>query len=121
MTLDSPRQFREQTSSERAILGRLLTAAFGGREEIREQILDARVRELDEERSLEFRLGTRVRAPVKKRIPVEGSALDEDGIPIHFLLHVVNGYATELEVFKADCSRIKKMPAVADIEVVSTP
>jgi hypothetical protein len=61
------------------------------------------------------------RAAVKKRIPVEAEGLDEDGITVHFLLHVVDGFATELEVYKDDGSLIKRRPSPNDLKVIVLP
>jgi hypothetical protein len=56
-------------------------------------------------------------AVVEKRIPVEADAVDEDGIHVHFLLHVVKGFAKELEVYKDDGSPIRRMPSPGDLEM----
>jgi hypothetical protein len=44
------------------------------------------------------------RFPYKVRVPVEMSALQSDNVPIMFLLHVVDGFIDELEVYTADSS-----------------
>jgi hypothetical protein len=41
-------------------------------------------------------------ADVIRRIPVEAEYDDGDGIRVHLLLHVLNGYMNELEVFRED-------------------
>jgi hypothetical protein len=104
---------------ERALMQRLLAADFPGKEEIAKQLAGCRVRIIDDEGSLEFEPRDAARpATVKKRIPVEADAADEDGIHVHFLLHVVKGFAKELEVYKDDGSPIKRMPCPDDLEVI---
>lgn len=44
--------------------------------------------------------------PFQIRVPVEMIAIQDDGMPIMFNLHVINGYINELEVFKMDSSPI---------------
>jgi hypothetical protein len=111
--------FREPTRTERDVVQRLLTADFRGKAEIARQLAIYRVRIIDEEGSLEFELnGAAKPAEVEKRIPVEAEALDEDGICIHILLHVVEGFVSELEVYKDDGSPIKRMPSSGDLEMV---
>jgi hypothetical protein len=51
-------------------------------------------------------------------VPVEGSGSDTDGVPIHLLVHVVDGLAVELEIYKADGSPILSMPPLDAIEVI---
>ncbi|HKI03790.1 MAG TPA: hypothetical protein VKK31_17550 [Thermoanaerobaculia bacterium] len=54
---------------------------------------------------------------VPRRIPIEKHFKDSDGVMIHILLHVVEGLVSELEVFKGDSSRVKKMPPAELLEV----
>jgi hypothetical protein len=51
--------------------------------------------------------GDAPRAPVALRIPVEGMAADADGVAIAVLLHVVDGWVTELEVYRVDGKQIR--------------
>jgi hypothetical protein len=48
-----------------------------------------------------LRLSTHVPTPaiVDRRIPIEGSYVDSDGVRVHVLLHVVDGYLEEFEVY----------------------
>lgn len=57
------------------------------------------------------------RAPVHVRVPVEGSGIDSDGVSIYVLVHVVDGVAVELEIYKADGSPILSMPVPEAIEL----
>ena len=52
------------------------------------------------------------------RVPVEGSGSDSDGVPIYVLVHVVDGLAVELEIYKADGSPILSMPPPEAFEVM---
>lgn len=114
--------FREPTPTEAEVMQRLFSADFPGKEEIAKQLAGFRVRTIDDEGSLELELRDAARpATVEKRIPVEADAVDEDGIHIHFLLHVVNGFAKELEVYKDDGTPIRRMPSPDDLEIIVLP
>lgn len=94
---------------ERQWLEHILSVPFVQRDDIVKQINDAEiVREYtDGYLSLQFRPS--VTAPplsIQKRVPVEMRAFREDKSPIQFLLHIVNGYVSELEIFCADSSDI---------------
>ena len=106
---------------ERGYIDRLLTAGFPGRDELARQLTSVLVRRIDDQGSLELVPQNDVRAPVVKRVPVEGEAVDVDGVPIYFLLHVVDSRAHELEIYKADGSRISRMPSPEQVEVVALP
>jgi hypothetical protein len=114
--------FREPTRTEAEVIQRLLAADFPGKEDIVEQLAGCRVRTIDDEGSLELELSHVSKpAAVEKRIPVEADAVDEDGIHVHFLLHVVNGFAKELEIYKDDGTSIRRMPCADDLEVIVLP
>ncbi|OAI39476.1 hypothetical protein AYO38_07545 [bacterium SCGC AG-212-C10] len=49
-------------------------------------------------------------SPLGRRIVAEGEAKDIDGIPIYLLLHMVDGKLHELEIYKADGSRMVELP-----------
>jgi hypothetical protein len=49
-------------------------------------------------------------APVRRRIPVEAEGRDEDGGTIHVLLHVLDGYLWELELYRSDGEQIRRRP-----------
>ena len=40
------------------------------------------------------------------RVPVELRVYKENHVPVQFLLHIINGYVNELEIFNADSSKI---------------
>jgi hypothetical protein len=57
------------------------------------------------------------RAPVRTRIPVEAEGVDQDGVPIHFLLHVVDGFAKELEIYREDSGPVRRLPSPDTLEL----
>jgi hypothetical protein len=113
---------RDMTLTERRIIDRLFEAQFAGHSELRTQLKDCPVRQLDEAGSLELHPNAQSpSAKVVKRIPVEAEGSDEDGVRVHILLHVVNGKARELEIYKDDGSRIRRLPEPAMLDVVVLP
>jgi hypothetical protein len=79
------------------------------------------LRTIDEDGGLEFRSDVGGEAPVVKRIPVEAEAKDDDGFRVHALLHVVGGRPTELEIYKDDGSRVKRIPPASAFELIVLP
>jgi hypothetical protein len=120
-----PEEFRPLTEPERAIIERLLTEQFEGRDAVLEQIEVCRVRRFEPEHcgSLEFQVsGDAALIPGSHPshdtpVPVEGRAMDSDGFPLEVLLFHRNGLLQELEIVVYS-DRMKRMPAAADIEVV---
>ncbi len=49
---------------------------------------------------------------------MEAQAPDSDGIHVHFLLHVVSGFAAELEIYKDDGTPIGRLPRADELEVM---
>lgn len=103
---------RELFPNERALIEQLLATRFEGRDEIRSQLDTARViaeGQVDT-RTVRFELASHINAPVRTalRVPVEGEAADEDGVAIAVLLHVANGLATELEMYRVDGQPIRQ-------------
>jgi hypothetical protein len=115
------RTFRAPSKTERAIFSRLLEAEFPGRDELREQLADAVVRTIDEYGSLEIKAEAGPSADVTKRVPVEAEAEDSDGVPVYYLLHVLNGRAIELDAYKADGASIQRPPEPRDLQVIVLP
>lgn len=114
--------FREPAPTEREVMQKLLAADFPGQREIAAQLANCRVRTIDDEGSLELELSDAAKpAMVERRIPVEAEGVDEDGIYVHVLLHVVKGFAKELEVYKDDGSAIRRIPSACDLKVVVPP
>lgn len=103
-----PSASRVLSGLEEEILLRLLNAGVPGHNELLAQVKDMKVRQIDAEGSL--RLEPRSDAPaatVDDRIPVEAEFPDNDGISVRVLLHVVNGFLSELEIYKDDLTPIQ--------------
>ena len=88
-------------------LAQLLTATFHGKDEIAQQLAVTRGRVIDADGSLELSVRNAPPASVARRVPVEAEAEDIDGITFHVLLHVVDGYVDELEVYREDGQSMK--------------
>lgn len=114
--------FRPLTVEERAILGRLLDEPFLGRDEAEAQVATCLVRRIDEDHcgSLEFLVQSEVLIPDSRDydtpFPVEGRAMDVDGIPVEVLLFHRNGLLRELE-FVVFSDRMKRMPRADEIQI----
>jgi hypothetical protein len=106
------------TRQERTYINRLLHLDFPGKEELARQLAEALVRTIDQNGSLEILVRGGPRAEVKRRIPVEGQFADADGVPIHILLHAPGGFASELEVYREDSSRVLAMPSADQLELL---
>jgi len=102
--------FREIRAQEAALLERLLAREFPGSAELREQLRTISVAEIDADGSLRLSTRASIRAAVSRRIPVEASYVDRDGVRVHLLLHVVDGYLDELEVLREDSGPIMSRP-----------
>jgi uncharacterized protein DUF6984 len=113
--------FRTPRPMEVDLPKRLLAADFPGAHELREQLVTAKVRSADDDGCLEFLIIGGPPAPVTQRVPVEGEAIDQDGVGIHCLLFVTNGVMSRLEFYKDDNSEIRKRPDVEGWEVVALP
>ena len=114
--------YEELKPYHRAILDKLLSEQFPGRDEILTQVHNSTAKVVEDYKddygSVEFSVHARTRSPVLKHVPVYGTALDEDGVPIEFLLHVVDGFIKELEIVKLDGTAIKKMPAASELDLI---
>lgn len=106
-SFDPGAEFRPLHPSERELLAALLAQPFPGNEALAVQIAQATARPIDGDGSLELSVGGAPAAAVTRRIPVEAEAEDRDGVTIHVLLHVVDGYAIELEVFREDSAPVE--------------
>ncbi len=100
--------FRAPTSYEKSILSQLLSASFPGKEQLQEQLVKVTVCPIDENGSLALRVSGGPVAKVTKRIPVEAEYPDSDGVPVHVLLHVVEGKLDELEIYREDSLMVRK-------------
>ena len=84
------------------ILTALVAEPFPGRDEIALQLAVARSRRIDDHGCLALSARDAPRATVLRRIPIEAEADDLDGMTIHILLHVIDGYIDELELYRED-------------------
>ena len=109
--LDPPRQL---SPWERDVLEALLAVPFPGAEELKEQLGSVKVAEEygGDDPSVIFSVAQHAAlpAPVKRRIPVEAEGLDEDGATIQVLLHVIDGFVWELEVYRPDGEPMQCVP-----------
>lgn len=107
----SKSEYRVPTEYEANLIGLFLKQNFVGVEEVRLQLKEFLVKNLDAEGSIGFLLqGQTPLAIVRHRVPVEACALDKDGVMIHALLHILDGRAEELEFYKDDSSEILEYP-----------
>jgi hypothetical protein len=60
-----------------------------------------------------------LRAEVNHRIPTEAEGNDIDGVRIHILLHVVDGFMDEVQFFREDPSDIKELPPPETLEIIN--
>jgi hypothetical protein len=114
---------RDLTPEERRILERLLSYAFPGGDELREQLVGTKVDgactcgcptvDLLPERS------ERLRAPVRRQIPIEATGRDTDGGQLGVLLHVIDGYLSELEIYSPDGQPICGYPEPDALQIFS--
>jgi|SRR5215212_5628341 len=110
-------QAREMTANERLLIARLLETPFPGSDAVAEQLQNCLVLPVGSSGTLDFLIGTGRRAEVRTSVPVEAEAEDIDGITIHLLLHVIEGTARGLEVYKEDSSQVIKMPAPSKLRI----
>lgn len=99
---------------EREVLETLLGVPFPGSEELRAQLGALRVSEeyTGDDPSVIFSVTRPATppAPVRRRIPIEAEAPDSDGATIQILLHVVDGFIWELELYRPDGKPIQRRP-----------
>jgi len=106
---------------ERSVLTRLLAYEFPGCDGLASQLAGLTVaRRWVPSGSLDLQVARGADpAKVRRRVPVEGEAIDADGIPIHFLVHVADGLLRRLEIFKEDLSAPSYRPPPEAIRVTS--
>jgi hypothetical protein len=113
---------RSPSSWEAAVLERLLSRKYPGVEELRRQLRGAQVEPLpahgDHCRSIRILPMVSDPAPVVNWVPVRAVGLDSDGVPVLIFLHTQAGAVTELEVLKADSSRIRALPTPESLELI---
>jgi len=107
------RNWRTMTDRERALVDRLLSRSFPGRDELVAQLQTVTVCRIDCEGSLEFRVSGPL-ANLANGAPVTGRFVDrqgeELGPAVNILLHVADGRLSELEIYKDDGNKIAESP-----------
>lgn len=112
---------RPPNDEERAILNRLLSTPFPGRDELLRQANSVKVsNECDCCPTITLMVDRLPlnKAEVKRRIPVEAEGVDQDGNTIHYLLHVIEGYLSELEVYREDSYCIRNLPNPDSLKLI---
>lgn len=104
---------RSLSGWESELLGRLLSAKFPGRDELRRQAETALVERIESQGAPALLFETDEALPVARvvgRVPVEGECQDVDGVGVHVLLHVQHGRLAEIEIFREDGEPIQQVP-----------
>jgi hypothetical protein len=115
--------FRALQNGERRLLETLLDhRQFDGRDQLREQLESTTARLIleyqDNYGSIELHVSNGPPSSGRKRVPVEGQYLDDDGIPVWLLLHINReGSMCELEIVRADGKRLISIPTPERLEV----
>jgi hypothetical protein len=110
MCPDEPGGLRPLSAPEMDLLQRLVSADFQGAEALRRQLADTLVEPIDRDGSLRLRPVDPTPAAVSRRIPVEATYADADGVLVHVLIHVINGALHELEVYREDSGAVVVAP-----------
>lgn len=93
---------RAASPEEMDLLQHMLSAHFPGSEDLKRQMWSVVVEQIDRNGSLLLRPVAPTHATVSRRIPVEASYLDSDGVLVHVLIHVRDGVLNELEIYRED-------------------
>jgi len=114
--------FRPLHDSEKRLLETLLEHRFDGQDQLREQLKSTTARLIleyhDNYGSIELSVSNGPPASCRKRVPVEGQFLDDDGIPVWLILHVNReGFMCEFEVVRADGKPLISTPTPERLEV----
>lgn len=114
--------YRVFCEREKRWITHLLHPDFAHKDILKKQIYTAKVKKTNygSNISLEFKLAKGVEAyPIEGRVPLEMRAYQKEKAPLVFLLHVIDGYADEIEIFSADSSIIDEEDiALDDLEYV---
>ena len=101
--------YRKLNTMEKKWLDKLLDTDFKGKDILVKQISKSQVTYEKEYAfiSLKFEEVNSIEEyPYPVRVPVEMRAYQEEGAPIVFLLHIIDGLVNELEIISADSSQI---------------
>ena len=116
----------ELTPDEVALISRLLSQPFPGRDVLVEQMFSTRVSWIESNGSPAVLLHVdpaAPRAPVSQRTPIEAELIgdDNDGASIHYVLHVVDGCLAEIEIYREDGEPVRDLPPVAKLRHAYSP
>ena len=113
---------RSLTNDEQQLIAQLLQRPFAGRDALRAQLADARVVACGtrDTRTLVFAPPSPnvPQANTESRVPVDAVIADDDGTDIEVLLHVVGGFARELEIYRVDGAPILRHSLDAPVKPV---
>ena len=108
------------TNQEKNWLKEILSCNFQNKETVVQQLENATIYRdyTSGYLSMKFSVDKSIPAvKVTKRVPVEMHVFKDGKNPIVFLLHVINGYVTELEVYCADLSEIDSHIDIYDAKI----
>jgi len=108
------------SNRERNWINQLLSHDFPGKENIILQLENAIVSRqyTSGYLSLKFSIdGSIPSVEISKSVPVEMRVFKDGQSPIVFLLHVLNGYVSELEIYYADLSEIDENIDISNAEI----
>lgn len=109
------------TVDEKQIIARLFEFPFPGSDDLAKQVKNCLVRSIDENGSLDFLVKEDPTEKVSSPVPVEAEAEDLDGTTIHILMHVIDGIARGIEVYKEDSSSVRQFPKPSQLRLFSPP
>jgi hypothetical protein len=115
MCADELGGLRPPSATETELLRRLLRVNFQGAETLSRQLENAFVEPIDSNGSLRLRPVDPNPATVTRRVPVEATYADADGVLVHVLIHVMDGVLDELEVYREDSGTVAVAPADASM------
>jgi len=111
------------TATERGILGFLLSAPCTGRDQLVQQresakaVIDSRMRPPNLVR-LSVERDPATYARVAFRVPMMAEAHDTDGMVVHILLHVIDGYMDVLQTYREDPGHLTGLPNPEALQIV---
>jgi hypothetical protein len=100
----------------------MLENDFPGRDELKAQLKDGLVETVesygDNYGSIRFKAGVEALGPGWHNVAVTATVMDRDGIPISYLLHVIDGRVlNKLEIVKENGGVIQSRPEAAELDV----
>lgn len=101
--------YQNLNGKEQIWIRKILDVEFKGRDILLNQVLSAKNICTKEYSVLSIKINVKKEVmpyPYPVRVPVEMRAFQQTSAPIVFLLHVINGYIDELEIFSADLAEI---------------